>query len=123
MFVIFTILILQGRGAENIARAELENGDLRFGLEMVIAMGIVAIIESTTVSHDRHADVAKKGFSGYFLYFIRQNAPTKIIFRTFFILGVTNLKREHIGDIGRNLMTFLITNYYDVSQKLWCWNV
>ena len=49
--------------------------------------------------------------------------PTKIIFRTFFILGVTNLKREHIGDIGRNLMTFLITNYYDVSQKLWCWNV
>ena len=66
MFVIFTILILQGRGAENIARAELENGDLRFGLEMVIAMGIVAIIESTTVSHDRHADVAKKGFSGYF---------------------------------------------------------
>ena len=52
MFVIFTILILQG-GAENIAVVELENGDLRFGLEMVIAMGIVAIIESTTVSHDR----------------------------------------------------------------------
>ena len=59
MFVIFTILI---GWAENIAGdLEMENGDLRFGLEMVIAMGIVAIIESTTVSHDHQADVAKTG--------------------------------------------------------------
>ena len=35
---------------------------------------------------------------------------------------VTNSKREHTSD-GINLMTFMITNYDGVSQKLWCWNV
>ena len=39
---------------------ESENGDP--GLEMVIAVGIVVIIESTNVSHDRLTVWSKKGF-------------------------------------------------------------
>ena len=53
--------------------------------------------------------------------FVLHQAKTpnlKIIFSELSLFLVTNLKREHTGDIiGRNLTIFLFTNYDDVSQK------